>query len=192
MSGGVRDVMWISLDERMFEHLRLESGPEGFAADGLVIRRQEGAFARFHYRIEGDARWRARRAEVSRMSDAPASVVLVSDGKGEWTNGGGQALPELDGCLDLDIQASPFTNTLAIRRLELAADAAAEIRVGFVTVPELGVRHVRQRYTRLADGASGSVYRYESLESDFRSDLPVDTDGLLLEYPGYFRRAGAG
>ena len=52
------------------------------------------------------------------------------------------------------------------------------------------MRAFRQRYTRLRGDAQGSVYLYESLESDFRSELPVDGDGLFLEYPGYFRRAG--
>ncbi len=66
---------------------------------------------------------------------------------------------------------------------------SAEICVAFITVPRLEVRVVRQRYTRLRGAGERAVYLYESLESDFRSELPVDGEGLLLEYPGYFRRA---
>ena len=185
-----RDVTWISLDETRFEHLRLRQAGAGIEADGLMVRHGDGTAGRFRYRIEGDGAWRLRKVLVSGEDAAPA-VSLLSDGDGRWRDGSGRALPELDGCHDVDIQASPFTNTLAIRRLRLAPGQAAEICVAFVTVPELEVRVFRQRYTRLLGDAQGSVYLYESLESDFRSELPVDGDGLLLEYPGYFRRAGS-
>lgn len=184
------DVMWVSLDERMFEHLRLEEGPAGFVADGVVIRLGEGSSHRIRYRIEGDAAWRIRRVALSRW-EGPPTVVLVSDGEGSWTDGVGEALPSLEGCRDVDVQASPFTNTLAIRRLALEVGQAAEICVAFITIPGLEVRALHQRYTRLPPGPAVGTYRYESLESDFRAELPVDAYGLLLEYPGYFRRAGA-
>lgn len=185
-----RDVTWISLDETMFEHLRLHQSASGFQADGLIVRRAGDRAARFRYHIEGDDAWRLRGVRVSAEDGGPA-VTLLSDGEGRWTDGTGRVLSALDGCHDVDIQASPFTNTLAIRRLRLEPGRAAEVRVAFITVPELEVRAFRQRYTRLGGDDPRAVYRYESLESDFRSELPVDGDGLLLEYPGYFRRAGA-
>lgn len=187
--GAPRDVAWISLDETMFEHLRLRQADDGFEADGLIVRRGGDSPARFRYRIGGDDAWRLRSVVVAGEDGHPA-VSLCPDGDGRWTDGYGRALPELDGCHDVDIQASPFTNTLAIRRLHLAPGESAELRVAFITVPELEVRAFRQRYTRLPGDGDRPVYLYESLESDFRAELPVDGDGLLLEYPAYFRRAG--
>jgi hypothetical protein len=46
-----------------------------------------------------------------------------------------------------------------------------------------------QRYTCPKEG---ELYRYESLESDFMADLRVDADGLVLDYPGLFRRTSTG
>ena len=43
-----------------------------------------------------------------------------------------------------------------------------------------------QRYTCLERGETGGRYRYES--GDFSVDLPVDADGLVVDYPGYWRR----
>lgn len=184
-----RDVMWISIDERSIEHLHLEENGAGFAADGLIIRLGDDASHRLRYRIEGDAAWRIRKLLLRKVEETAPAVVLHSDGDGRWTDEAGERVPALDGCRDVDIQASPFTNTLAIRRLALTPGDAAEICVAFVTVPELEVHAFRQRYTRLNTSPQGTVYRYESLESDFAADLPVDADGLLIEYPGYFRRA---
>lgn len=119
-------------------------------------------------------------------------MLLTSHGDGHWTDGAGRPRPDLDGCHDVYVQASPFTNTLAIRRLRLQVGASAEIRAAYVTVPGLQVHPRPQRYTLLRNAAAGATYRYESLRSDFRADLPVDGDGLLLEYPDCFRRAGTG
>ncbi|MCK6454853.1 MAG: putative glycolipid-binding domain-containing protein [Alphaproteobacteria bacterium] len=33
-------------------------------------------------------------------------------------------------------------------------------------------------------------YRYESLDSDFARKIEVDADGLVVAYPGLFRRMG--
>jgi hypothetical protein len=35
------------------------------------------------------------------------------------------------------------------------------------------------------------VYRYESVGTDFRADLGVDGDGLVVDYPGLARRLWA-
>ena len=48
----------------------------------------------------------------------------------------------------------------------------------------------RQRYTCLERDADGGLYRYEDRGTfrGFTADLPVDADGLVLDYPGIFRR----
>jgi hypothetical protein len=57
-----------------------------------------------------------------------------------------------------------------------------------MTVPDLSIRPVRQRYTCLSRTASGGIYRYEALESHFTADLPVDAQGLVVDYPGIWKR----
>lgn len=37
-------------------------------------------------------------------------------------------------------------------------------------------------------GCAGRLYRYEGLFQGYVGELPVDTDGLVLDYPGTFRR----
>lgn len=36
--------------------------------------------------------------------------------------------------------------------------------------------------------AEGGLYRYESVLSGFNAKLQLDADGLVVEYPGIFRR----
>ena len=64
-----------------------------------------------------------------------------------------------------------------------------EIRAAFVPLPsqiEGGFlpRPAAQRYTCLGPDR----YRYEGLMSRFATELAVEPDAMVLDYPGYFRR----
>jgi uncharacterized protein len=117
---------------------------------------------------------------------------LLADGEGRWKRGGGESMPELDGCIDVDILATPFTNILPICRLGLEPGESEELTVTYVRVPELLVGPEKQRYGYLEAQADGGLYRFEALPSGFTAELPVDADGLVIDYPGLFRRAWFG
>jgi len=68
---------------------------------------------------------------------------------------------------------------------DMAGGAAGPSGIGAVAAPELTVRAMRQRYTRLADRR----YLYESLDdSGFAAELSVDEEGVVLDYQDTFRR----
>ena len=91
---------------------------------------------------------------------------------------------------DIDIEITPFTNSLPVRRLNLAAGESAEIEAAYVAFPELTVGPARQRYSCLERaGPTGSRYRYENPASGFTAELELDRDGLVLDYPALFQRS---
>src|SRR5438270_5517587 len=108
-----------------------------------------------------DAGWRVREVGVMLLSGHGGGSKIQSDGEGHWTTLSGEPVPSLDGCIDVDITATPFTNTLPIRRLALAPGQAADLLVAYFTVPEMEIRPVRQRYTCLELDSQGGLYRYE-------------------------------
>ena len=67
------------------------------------------------YRVECDAHWHVTHAVLKVMGGG--TLELRGDGAGHWRDGSGRALPELDGCIDIDIAATPFTESLPIGRL---------------------------------------------------------------------------
>ena len=81
---------------------------------------------------------------------------------------------------------TPFTNTLPIRRLNLKKGQAHDVVTVYVHFPELAISADPQRYTCLEPM---KLYRYESLDSDFVREIEVDPDGLVVSYPGLFRRS---
>jgi hypothetical protein len=99
----------------------------------------------------------------------------------------------LKGCLEVDLSATPFTNTLPIRRGALQPGSSATLSMIYIAVPQMQVEVTQQRYTCLEVAPSGGRYRFESLTnglSRFAAELPVDREGLVVEYPGLFRRGG--
>ena len=165
------------------EQFRFHSTPQGYEACGDVAATLEGAPLEAGYVVETDAAWITRRVRVGMKGGG--LLEIFSDGAGDWSRADGETLPELDGCLDPDISMTPFTNTLAIRRLGLKVGESAEIKVAYILVPELSLRAAPQRYTRLAD----RLWRFEALDIDFTADITVDEDGFVVDYPGLFRRA---
>jgi len=179
-----RAICWTRIGEREhgLEHLLLDEG----AADGLVIAVDDDQRPfRLAYRLTWDTAWRVRDARLSVTTEHDTRTLqLESDGKGHWRDGEARALPALDGCRDIDIWPTPFTNTFALRREPMTAGERRELVVAWVAAPELSVRPARQAYTRLADRR----YRFESLDSDFSAELVVDADDLIVDYEALFRR----
>jgi hypothetical protein len=52
-------------------------------------------------------------------------------------------------------------------------------------LPIASITTDRQRYTCLE---AGRRYRYESVDTDFTRDIEIDDHGLVVTYPGLFRR----
>lgn len=182
-----RAAFWAAWDGAGCEHLALVARPPGPYAEGTIIALAEGgAPFHAHYAVQCDAGWHVRSVQIT-INELPARrLELHSDGQGKWRGADDTALPALAGCIDIDISATPFTNTLPIRRLGLAVGASAAIRVAYIDMPALAVAASAQCYTRLA----ADRYRFEALDGAFVAELPVDGDGLVRDYPGLFRRIG--
>jgi uncharacterized protein len=166
------------------EQLVLHERPDRILAEGVVFATAAPNRFAATYQIECDAKWRVKTTHA-RVIGVDAAIDLMSDGAGRWRDAGGLPLPNLDGAIDVDLSITPFTNTLPIRRLGLAEGQRADIRAVYLRLPDLTLTIDRQRYTCLIRDRQ---YRYESLDSDFARDIDIDADGLVVTYPGLFRR----
>ncbi len=156
-------------------------------ADSIILAFDEehGAF-RLTYHLRWDESWQLRDAELIVMTEHfTRSLRLQADGQGHWQHSDGRAIAELDGCIDIDIWPTPFTNSFPLRRAPLAVGERRQFRMAWVYAPDLTIHPQPQAYTRLAD----RHYLFENLDgSGFQAELPVDADGIVLDYPDLFRR----
>ncbi len=180
------DRFWTALEWPGFEHLALREESDGIVGDGALVALCEGEPVRLSYRVTCDRAWRTHRVELE-VPLRGRVERLDSDGDGHWRGPAGEALDALDGCVDIDIALTPFTNTLPIRRLGLAAGESRELRVVYFNFPEFRPAAASQRYTCLERGDGRSIYRYQS--GDFSADIAVDAGGLVETYPDLWQRA---
>lgn len=179
-----RTIRWAPAEGVGLEYLKIKDQGDRILAESLLIGSNDGTEIGLRYRIALDRDWRVM--DVSLALVGGASLHLTSDGAGHWRDGMHAALPGLDGCIDIDISMTPFTNTLPIRRLRLGQGEARDIKVAYIAVPDLRPVAVEQRYTCVERGRR---YRYDGLSTNFTRELPVDQDGLVLDYPGIWVRA---
>lgn len=151
----------------------------------MVLGVKDSLPFRLWYQIWADSNGKVRECLLYAGGE---SLHLYTDGKGNWIDASDSAYPALAGCLYIDITVTPFTNTLPIRHLGLKPGESGEIPMVYISAPDLDVRLTRQRYTCLSHTDTGGIYRYEGLESGFTADLPVDARGLVLDYPGIWKR----
>jgi hypothetical protein len=88
-------------------------------------------------------------------------------------------VPEVDGCVDIDLNFSPSTNLLPIRRLRLDVGDEVSARAAWLRFPDFRLEPLDQSYRRDA----GGVYRYESRAGKFVAELSVNEAGFVTGYP---------
>lgn len=179
---------WRPLDGEGLEHLTVTHDNTDFGAviraESVLIGERGGRPYGVRYRVNCDPGWAVLDFSIDTTDDR--HLALSSDGKGHWRTPDGTALPAFDGCVDIDLAGTPFTNTLPIRRLALTPQSGTA-RLTMLYVPFDSFEPVRdgQHYTCLEQDR---LYRYQAEDRSFSADLPVDEDGLVLDYPTLFVR----
>ena len=159
------------------EALTLVWENEAWTASGVVGREN------VHYVLRISPTWHVRQLLLFRDMEDP-DLWLGTDGSGRWGEMNGAHRPELDGCVDIDLPCTPFTNTLPIRRLPLHVGDSADITVAYLDVETLDIQPDHQRYTRV----SSHRWRFEQLSTGWTQEFDVDEFGLVCDYPTLFRR----
>lgn len=170
-------VRWQTWEGDGDETVTLRWENEGWTAIGEVGREAVS------YVLRLSALWQVRQFLLFRDSDEP-DLWLGNDGTGRWGEMNGAHRTDLDGCTDLDLHVTPFTNSLPIRRLQLDEGDAAEILVAMVDVETLGIVPVKQRYEHLSHG----TWRKTHLKTETSINFRIDDYGLVQDEPDFFRR----
>jgi hypothetical protein len=179
---------WIVPDEPGLDHVIIERSPTAVHARGLLLGIAYAHPFRLRYQIECDATYQVQRVKLHVEGNGEPTLTLVREANGTWHDGQGNEYPPLTGCTEIDIEVSPITNTLPIRRLALEVGQSAIIRVVYITLPTLEFSVHRQEYTRLPDHDSNQRYLYQSLTTEFVAEIEVDGEGLVVDYPDIWKR----
>ena len=78
-------------------------------------------------------------------------------------------MPFLTGLFDVDLEISPATNALPIRRLVLQVGEAWKVESVWVRFPSLKLERLRKRYSRI----SNKSYKYEVLSNGYNGGTGI-------------------
>lgn len=165
---------------RGHEACRLHGLDNEWGLEGTAVFAHEGRACRLSYLIACDSSWNTLNGKVSGwVGNKLVSIELLVDENLRWQMNG-VSQPQVDGCVDLDLNFSPSTNLLPIRRLGLEVGQSAEVKAAWLRFPSLELEPFAQVYTRLGE----FKYRYSSRDGEFVAELTVNEVGFPTVYPG--------
>ncbi len=138
---------------------------------------------RLDYQVVCDPDWNTQSGKVvGWLGHTNIDIDLTVNPDHQWQMNGIEQ-PQVAGCIDLDLNFSPATNLLPIRRLSLAIGQEAEVKAAWLRFPGFEVEPLLQLYRHVDE----STYRYESAGGQFVADLQVNQTGFVMNYPGIWQ-----
>ena len=138
-----------------------------------------------HLSVNASGAGWSRTLDLRRDAAGAWDVSVSAAGEADLPEPGGNPA-EFDGARDCDLQHSPLTNAMPVLRERLLdGGGPVDLTMAWVALPDLTVRRSDQRYEPI----DANRVRYVALDSDFRAELVLDHDGLVVHYPGLGERA---
>ena len=176
-------ILWRGNYLRGHEACRLDQHGTEWRLEGTAVFLSDDRPCRLSYLIACDASWNTLRGSVSGwVGDQNVSIEVAVDSNNHWQLNGAER-SAVDGCIDLDLNFSPVTNLLPIRRLNLEVGEHAEVKAAWLRFPSFELEPLSQVYTRLDE----FTYRYSSGGGEFVRDLTVNKVGFVTNYPGFWQ-----
>ena len=180
----VRAGLWRWITGVGLERFELVRQRNGWALRGTILSLGDEGPTEAVYEVGCDAAWLTCRVDISFRDGSGKRNLQVTRNRGSWYENGKEN-KTVAGCIDVDLEWSPSTNTLPIRRLNLAVGQQSDLLyMAWVRFPRLTLAPLAQQYQRLSERS----YLYTSGGGDFQATIDVDEDGLILDYQGAWQR----
>ena len=180
-------ILWRGFVFPGHEACRLFSLNSEWHLEGTAVFSHEEQSCRLDYQIVCDAAWHTLFAKVAGwLGTTVVDIQIKADpSRHWWLNGVEQS--DVRDCIDIDLNFSPSTNLLPIRRLGLAVGETAQVQAAWLRFPSFELEPLTQRYHRLDE----HTYRYESAGGQFVAELKVNHAGFVIDYPGIWQAESA-
>jgi len=174
-----QSILWRRLDQPGHESCRLFFQETSWHLTGTAVFAHNEQPCRLGYLVVCDSKWQTVSARVAGwVGDETVEIELSVDPAHRWRINGMEC-PGVADCVDLDLNFSPSTNLLPIRRLALAIGQEAEVKAAWLRFPSFVLEPLEQVYRRI----DVATYRYESAGGRFVTELQVNAAGFVTHYP---------
>ena len=179
----IESVLWRNAAQPGHEACRLTSRGALWHLEGTAVFSYQQHPCRLDYQIVCDVAWWTLSANITGWAGPQVvDLQIRTEPSGRWWLNKVEQLG-VRGCTDIDLNFSPSTNLLPIRRLGLAIGEGADVQAAWLRFPGFTLEPLPQRYRRLDE----TTYRYESAGGQFVADLKVNRAGFVVDYPGLWK-----
>jgi hypothetical protein len=174
-----RTILWRRLDCPGHDAARIRRDDGYWTLDGCAVFLDPAGECRLDYLVLCDAAWHTISGRVQGWIGPRAIETTIEVRDDRWLLNAVEC-SAVAGCVDLDLNFTPSTNLLPIRRLDLPCGASADVMAAWLRFPALTLEPLEQRYRRI----DSTTFDYESDGGRFRRTLRVNDAGFVVEYPG--------
>lgn len=179
-----KEIVWENKEKFGCEYLKLTIKNTAILIESTVIYLEDDSPIQIDYWVELDRSWKTKKVSIKVRGGE--SLHLISNDKGEWFDQHGDRKDELKGVIDIDISATPFSNSLPINRFDWKPSQKRQFEMIYISVPELKIERIEQTYTYVEGKKKTRTFNYQC--RDFESLISVDEKGFVIDYPQVFTR----
>lgn len=178
-----QSILWKGLVFPGHEACQLSYRDSKWYLEGTAVFSHEAEVCQLSYHILCDSGWRTLRVNIEGWlgNNKIYKRIRTDPNQRWWLNE--IEVPEVTGCIDIDLNFSPSTNLLPIRRLNLPIGGKVDLTAAWLKFPGFTLEPLPQQYLRLEE----QLYRYESNEGRFVAELRVNRAGFAVDYPGIWK-----
>lgn len=181
-------IIWRRLDTPGHESARMFLLDSSWHLSGTAVFVHERQPCRLDYLLRCDLQWQTSSAKVAGwVGNKMIDIEVLVDANRRWSLNGEECV-EVNGCIDLDLNFSPITNLLPIRRLNLAVRQQVTVTAAWLSFPSFRFEQLEQMYRRVGV----SSYYYESAGGSFVADLDVNDVGFVTRYGDLWKVENSG
>lgn len=179
----MKTLIWQGIFYQSLEYFTLKENNGNHIVTSRIIGCLKDQLYSVDYHLTIDINWNILEFSIESEVNTVKNRLTGKKQQDNWEING-NINPDFKGFQYIDISLTPFTNTLPVNKLKLPENRAQEIEVIYIDVLNHQIRPAQQRYTR----TSSDRYLYENIQSDFKAEIVVDENGLVIQYPELFKK----
>jgi hypothetical protein len=185
MNASEHQILWRGIYRPGHEFARLNKMATGWQFDGVAVFLDGVDSCRLDYLIQCGPSWETEQAWVRGWVGNQHYDCRIEVGADRQWRMNGEVCPIVGGCIDIDLNFSPVTNLLPLRRCEPRVGEEITVRAAWLRFPGFTLEPLEQSYRRTSE----SRYVYTSGGGAFTAELTVDDLGFVVAYEGGWIRA---
>ncbi len=172
-------ILWRRKDVPGHDACGLWVSSGGWRLQGTAVFMQGNEPCWLDYSVEGGTPWRTCCARVTGFVGTRPLALDITVIEGRWRLNGVEQ-PEAQGCTDVDLDFTPATNLIPLRRLHLAIGAEADAPAAWLDLSRARLQRLEQHYRRVG----ADTYDYRAPAAGYAAVLRVSVEGFVVHYPG--------